>query len=189
MSNGNNCGRLRAPVPAFVGMVLAVGIYAAAQAEEKPAPDEQASTAPAASVDEARARARLLHETLHATLHAVHHHYYREDEGLPIPAATLDKVFGQIARRQNVQLHWLAVDGQAMNTDNVARDDFERAAVKAIASGKLEHESIDGKTYRLAGAITLTGDCLKCHIPNRTSTEDRAAGLVIGIPLRETHKP
>jgi hypothetical protein len=30
----------------------------------------------------------------------------------------------------------------------------------------------------------LSSECLKCHLPNRTSTKDRAAGLVITMPVR-----
>ncbi len=36
----------------------------------------------------------------------------------------------------------------------------------------------------IAGAITLSGECLKCHVPDRTDLKDRAAGLVISVPLK-----
>lgn len=145
---------------------------------------DKADKAP--SADEARTRARLLHETIHATLHYVHHEYYREDEGLTIPAATMSRVFREVAERQKVQLRWLAVDGEAMNADHKPRDEFERQAAAAIAAGKQEFERIDKDVYRLAAPITLTSDCLKCHIPNRKSSEDRSAGLVVSIPLGES---
>jgi hypothetical protein len=146
---------------------------------------EPKSTAKALpTVDEARRQAELLHETIHATLHIVHHEYYREDEGLRIPAATLIKVFDEMARRQKVQLRWLAVNAQAMNSDHHAQDAFEKEAIEALAAGKDAHEKTEGKLYRHAAPITLTADCLKCHLPNRTSTDPRTAGLVIGIPVR-----
>jgi hypothetical protein len=135
------------------------------------------------SVDEARARAELLHETVHATLRIMHRDFYREDEGLPIPAASMAKVFRAIEEEQGVSLRWLAVDGEAMNVDHKARDDFERSAVKSIQDAHKPHESTDGGVYRRAAAITLTGECLKCHIPNRKSTENRSAGLIISMPL------
>lgn len=46
---------------------------------------------PRMSIDVARHQAELLHDTIHATLRTVHHDFYREDEGLPIPAASLKK--------------------------------------------------------------------------------------------------
>jgi hypothetical protein len=143
--------------------------------------DETTRTPP--SVEEARARAELLHETIHATLRQVHRDFYREDEGLPIPAASLSKVFRVLEEEQGVTLRWLAVDGEAMNVDHKARDDFERGAVTSIQDGQKVHESTEGGTYRRAAAITLTGECLKCHIPNRKSTENRSAGLIVSMRL------
>lgn len=137
------------------------------------------------SAEEAPGRARLLHETMHATLQIVHHEYYREDEALKIPAATLKTVFRELAKRQNVELHWLAVDAQAMNVDHVPRDDFDKQAVQALTAGKSEFTRQDGKSFFYAGAITLDSSCLKCHAPTRTSNRDRTAALVIKMPLRE----
>jgi hypothetical protein len=135
------------------------------------------------NVDEARGRAELLHETFHAVLHAVHQQYFREDDGVPIPAATLDQVFQELSKRQRVEIRWLAVNATPMNVDNRPRNDFERKAVDAIASGSDSVETVDPGLYRRVGAIALTSDCLKCHLPSRRSTEARSAGLVIAIPI------
>lgn len=145
-------------------------------AELQPAPTEQ----------EAQGRARLLHEAFHATLQYVHHEYYREDEQLPLPAATLERVFKEVATRQHVKLRWLAVNAQAMNVEHSARDDFENASVAALAAGKPEFARVEQGVYRHAGAITLSSECLKCHVPGRTSNKDRTAALVISIPLTKT---
>jgi hypothetical protein len=134
------------------------------------------------TAEEAPGRARLLHETVHATLQVVHHEYYREDENLKIPAASLQMVFRELARRQRVELRWLAVNAQAMNVDHVPRDDFEKQAVKALAGGATEFASQDERFYRYA--ITLDSSCLKCHAPTRTNNRDRTAALVIKLPLR-----
>ena len=45
------------------------------------------------TVDEARGRARLLHETIHGSLQIMHRDFFREDEGLPIPSHSLEDVF------------------------------------------------------------------------------------------------
>ncbi len=136
------------------------------------------------TLEEARGRARLLHETIHATLQVVHHQYYREDEGLIIPARTLKAVFKELARSQNVEVRWLAVNAQAMNVDHKPQDAFEKNAVRVLTSGTEELESVGDGVYRHAGSITLSSECLKCHLPHRTSTKDRAAGLVITMPIR-----
>jgi hypothetical protein len=148
-------------------------------------PFSETIAAPLPSVDEARGRARLLYETIQATLQVVHHEYYREDEKLPIPARALKKVFRELADRQKVEIRWLAVTGQAMNQDHLPQTDFEKKAVSAIASGAEEYELTDNGIYRHASVITLTSECLKCHLPNRTSTKSRAAGLVIVMPIEK----
>ncbi|MBI5761528.1 MAG: DUF3365 domain-containing protein [Planctomycetales bacterium] len=145
----------------------------------------EATSPPLPSVDEARGRARLLHETIRTALQVVHHEYYREDEKLPIPARTFQKVFQELADRQKIEVHWLAVNAQAMNQDHNPRNDFEKKAVGVISSGAEEYELVADGLYRHAGLITLTAECLKCHLPNRTSLKNRAAGLVIAMPIEK----
>jgi len=146
-------------------------------------PTAKAPPKPAPSLAEARARAELLHETLHSTLHVVHRDFYREDDGLPIPAASMTRVFRHLEEEQGVVLRWLVVEGEAMNVDHQARNDFERAAVKSIQAEQKPYESTEGGVYRRAAAITLRSECLKCHVPNRKSLEDRFAGLIISMPF------
>jgi len=138
-----------------------------------------------ATVEEARARARLLHETFHVTLRVVHRQYYREDEGLLIPSATLKTVFKELEDRWNVKARWLAVNAQAMDIDHSPQDEFEKNAAKALTEGKKEYETVQDGVYRHVGLIVLSSECLKCHLPTRTSTEDRAAGLVIAMPVKQ----
>jgi len=137
------------------------------------------------SLEEARGRARLLHETMHATLQIVHQEFFREDKGIPIPAATLKKVFRELAVRQKVELRWLAVNAQAMNDDHKPQNDFEQQAVRALASGKEEFELVEDGVFRHVGVITLASECLRCHVPNRMSTKDRAAGLIISMRIQQ----
>lgn len=136
------------------------------------------------SLAEARRRAETLHTAMHSTLQIVHHQFYREDEGLPIPAATLKDVFAALEEEHHVKLRWLTVEGQAMNSDHKPRDAFEHEAVTALKSGKQAFERAENGVYRRAGSITLLNDCLKCHLPNRTSTKNRTAGLIIAIPIK-----
>ncbi len=155
-------------------------VDSARDAADKEATDQPVTEVP--TVEAARGRARLLHEAMHATLQVVHHEYYREDEGLAIPAATLKTVFKELGKRQKVELRWLVVNAKAMNVDHNPQNDFEKEAVAALASGNHEFELAKGGVYRHAGLILLTSECLKCHLPRRTSTDPRAAGLVISVP-------
>lgn len=134
---------------------------------------------------ESRGRAEILHDLIEHTLLDVHKHYYREDEGLLLPATTLRGTFEKFGERRNIRIRWLAVDAEPMNIDHRPQDDFEHAAVEALKTGQpVYDEALDGQ-YRYAGTIRLTAECLKCHVPNRTSTKDRLAGIVISMPFVE----
>ncbi|MFM7056746.1 MAG: DUF3365 domain-containing protein [Planctomycetota bacterium] len=141
------------------------------------------------TIEEARHQAKILHTAIHSTLRVIHDRYYREDEGLPIPASAMGEILRDVEDEEGVILRWLVVEGQAMNTDNVARDGFEKEAVVALKSGKPFHEESTERWYRRAAPITLSNHCLKCHLPDRKSTRDRRAGLVVVIPLKPERSP
>ena len=134
-----------------------------------------------ATVDEARGRARLLHETIHGTLQVVHRDFFDPDNRDRIPSATLKDVFAVLAESHGVEVRWLGVQGKTMDVDHRPKDEFERKAVAALDSGEKEFEAVEGNRYRHAGTIHLHNRCLKCHVPQRTNLEDRVAGLVISM--------
>lgn len=155
----------------------------------KASPNGGSVVAAKTTVNEARQQAELLHSTLHSSLRVIHDRYYKEDEGLPIPAAILGEVFRDVEAEQGVKLRWLAVEGLAMNSDHKPADEFERRAVEKLKAGEKAHEiTLDG-LYRRAAPITLSGHCLKCHMPDRKSTRDRVAGLIIAIPVVANSAP
>lgn len=132
---------------------------------------------------EARSRARLLHETIRGALQVVHRDLFDEDNALAIPSASLEDVFDELSESYDVDIKWLIVETDIVNVDHQPEDDFEEAAVKALKKGKSRHEAVEKNQYRFAGPIRLASQCLKCHVQNRTSTEDRTAGLLISMPL------
>ena len=142
-----------------------------------------AAQAAATTVSQARRQAEILHSTLHSSLRVIHARYYREDEALPIPAAILGEVFKDVETEQHVKLRWLAVEGLAMNSDHKPTDEFERQAAEKLKAGERFYEITADGVYRRAAPITLSGHCLKCHMPDRKSTRDRVAGLIITIPV------
>lgn len=155
-----------------------------ARADGEAKPSGVTSSQPLPTAAEARAQAELLQESVHATLHAIHRQYFRNDEKDAIPATTLKSVFRELTRRRKVELRWLAVNAQAMNVDHEAKTPFEKEAVEALAEGAASFERTEGGVYRRVAAITLSSECLKCHLPTRSDTRDRLAGLLIALPVR-----
>ncbi len=137
------------------------------------------------SADEARGRAKLLHETLHGTLQYMHREYFREGEKLAIPAATMKNVFRDLEATRGVKVRWMAVNARAMSVDHEPADAFEKEAAAAIGEGKEFHEAVEDSTYRYVGAIALHAECLKCHLPARRDNKPRAAGVAISLPIRK----
>ena len=164
--------------------VLAIGDEPAFSPARDVEEDVVAVVTPPVLLETARLQAASLHDAIHSTLRVTHDRFYREDEGLPIPASVLKEVFADLRKKQNITLRWLVVDGQAMNTDHEAQNAFEEDAVKALKSGRLSHEQVEHGVYRRAAPITLSNHCLKCHVPDRRSTRDRTAGLIITMPVR-----
>lgn len=150
--------------------------------------EEVAAPAPPHEVGEARARARLLHEALNGSLQVMHRDFFREGEHMAIPSESLADVFRELERSMNVKVGWLAVNAKAMNPAHRAKSPFEKKAAEALAGGRESYDAVEDKTYRYAGAIKLGNQCLKCHVPDRQSLEDRKASLVISMQLAPAPK-
>lgn len=162
-------------------ILAAVALLPAGRAEDSK--QKAFETAAPKTVHEARSRARLLHEAFHGALQVMHRDFFDEDESRKLPSASLDDVFKEMRRSHGVELTWLSVNAKAMNVDHEPNDAFEKEAVASLRSGKKEFESIQDNRYRHVGRIRLASQCLKCHLPQRTSTEDRAAALLISMPI------
>lgn len=162
---------------------------AASVLQDKPIPNSETQNQPevvaARTIQEARSRAILLHETIAGSLQVVHRDLFNEEDSLAIPSASLQDVFDQLEKQHEVHLKWLTVETDTLNVDHDPSDPFEHQAVKALKSGKASWESVEDERYRFAGSILLSSQCLKCHVKLRKDNRDRTAGLVISMPLNQ----
>lgn len=136
---------------------------------------------------EALGRARWIHEVMHGALQVMHRDYFGDgndgDSGfLTLPSQSLEDVFKEMARSWKVEIRWLGVNA-TKDVDHEPVDDFERNAAAVLSKGGEEFSAIERERFRYVGAIQLQNECLKCHVPNRRSLEDRVAGLAISFPL------
>ena len=150
-----------------------------------PAPAEPATAdGSRPTVEEARERARLIHASLSGALEVMHRDFFRRGESKAIPSESLQDVFDALAGRFGVTVRWLATEETVMNVEHKARDAFGRQALKAVGEGLREYSAVEGGRLRFAGSIVLQNQCLKCHVSNRTSLEDRFAALEISLPVK-----
>jgi hypothetical protein len=136
------------------------------------------------TVPEARTRASLLHAAFEGVLRVMHRDFFRKGESKAIPSESLKDVFNAMAETQGVTIRWLASAETIMNVDNKASDAFEEQALKSIIGGTKAVDTVEQGRFRFVGAIAMQNACLKCHLSNRTSLEDRYAGLEISLPVQ-----
>lgn len=186
MSQSVSCHR-RLVRSMLIGVLITVGVAGLQRGDRLEAEDLPIDTATAAphrpSLSEARARARLLHETIRGALQVMHRDFFDDENPAAIPSSSLDDVFVELSRKFRVQAKWLIVETDLLNVDHKPQNEFEERAAEALAEGQPEFEVNDAGTYRYAGPIRLASQCLKCHVKNRSDTETRTAGLVISMEI------
>lgn len=135
------------------------------------------------SIEEARGRARWVHEIIHGALQVMHRDFFDEDAvERSLPSQSLDDVFAEMARSHGVEIRWLGGNA-GKGKDHVPKDGFEEKAVAALIAGAPEYEGVEKARYRFVGPIKMQNQCLKCHVRDRKSLEDRVGGLAISFPL------
>jgi hypothetical protein len=135
------------------------------------------------TVEEARGRARWIHEGFHGALQVMHRDFFEDEDTGSLPSQSLDDVFAEMARSWGVQIRWLGVNA-TKGINHKPKDRFEEKAAAALQGGAKEFEQIEAARYRYVGMIRLQNECLKCHVRDRATLEDRVAGLAISFPLR-----
>jgi hypothetical protein len=166
----------------YMTLFMGANMAFAAEPNDK---SSQGDFAVAATVVQARARAQLLHETIHGMLQVMHRDFFDEESQHAIPSASMEDVFHELERGFGVQVKWLNVHTDVLNVDHNPTTEFERAAAKVIAAGGELHEQTTADRYQYAGRIRLASQCLKCHVKNRLTADERSAGLAISMPLGE----
>lgn len=149
------------------------------------AKEKSAASVPV-SLEEARGRARWIHELMHGSLQVMHRDFFGDgdDESLSLPSQSLDDVFDEMRRSWDVDIRWLGVNA-TRGKNHEPQDRFEEAAAKALEGGATEYEGEDRGRYRFVGVIHIRNECLKCHDRNRTTVDEKVAGLAISLPFQK----
>src|SRR5262245_5809076 len=157
-----------------VGTAALVGCawwLAATQAEEKPADP---------AVARARKQVQMLDDLYKSTIVMITEHYVDEKSDLAAGSA-FQKIFKTMKDKGYHEVRLLDATGEPFEAKNVAKDDFEKAAIKALKGGQPYYEQVverDGKRYlRAVTPIPVVmKKCTLCH-PNY---EQAKAGEPIG---------
>lgn len=153
-----------------------------AELEEKKAIHQDAGVSYPTTVSEARGRARWMHEAIRGALQVMHRDFFDDDEAHQIPSQSLEDVFAEMKRTWCVEIRWLGGNA-TKDIDHKPQDRFESRAIEALIAGEKEYELATERVFRYVGLVPLQNECLKSHVPRRTSLEDRVAGLAISFPI------
>ena len=149
-----------------------------------PAADAPAPPLPMPTLEEAKARAQLLHAAIDGSLRVMHRDFFHKGDSKANPSESLKDVFKSMAEAWGVTIRWLASEETIMNRDNKAIDAFQQKALEKITTGSHEYSKFEEGKFRFAGVIVLQNQCLKCHVSDRRSLEDRFAALEISMPAK-----
>lgn len=125
---------------------------------------------------------RMLDDIYKTTVVLVTTHYVNDPDDLPAGTAA-KALFAAIKKKGWHEVKLLDVTGEPYNDENVARDDFDKDAVKQIKSGKAYVDRVisrDGKHYlRAATTIPVVlKKCTMCHDNYKKAKKGEAIGLL-----------
>lgn len=137
------------------------------------------------TVDEARARVKLLESVYLSTLQNMHRRYFDGNERAPVPSKVMEEVFRRVDYDNGTKSRWIAVNTPAMHPDHEPKDQLTKAIAKHLKSNLNRFERISDERFISGRSITLFASCQKCHVSALTQQNGgrKVAGLVIELPL------
>jgi hypothetical protein len=153
--------------------VVCAGLWTLVGAEEKPAD---------AALARARRQVEILDHVYKSVIVLITDNYVTEESDLAAGAA-FQKVFQSVREKGYHEVRLLDASGEPIEKKNVAKDEFEKAAVAALKAGKPGYEQIvekDGKRYlRSATPIPVVlQKCTICHPNYENAKKGEAIGAI-----------
>lgn len=141
------------------------------------------------AVERARQQVKMLDDIYKTAVVAITDKYVHKETDLPAATVAMG-LFDAMKKKGWHDSRLIDASGHPYNDNNVAKDDFEKAAVKAITSGKPYYEQVvkvDGK-QRLRAATpvpVVMKKCTMCHENYKDAKEGAAIGiLTYDVPVK-----
>jgi hypothetical protein len=158
----------------LVVALAGVFLWNSSEAEDKPAED--------AAVARTRKQVKVLDDLYKTVIVMITDNYVTEKSDLAAGAA-FQHVFAAMKKAGHHEVRLLDATGEPYEDKNVAKDEFEKAAVAALKAGKPGYEQIlekDGKRFlRSATPIPVVmKKCTLCHPAYETAKPGEAIGAL-----------
>jgi len=165
----------------LVVLLFVPGLALWVNGAEKAAKREKAVVS-AEAVARTRKTVKMLDDIYKTAVVLITTHYVNDENDLPAGTAA-KALFAAIEKKGWHQVKLLDVSGEPYNDENVAKDAFDKDAVKQIKSGKAFVEKVvskEGKPYlRAATAIPVVlQKCTMCHENYKKAKKGEAIGLL-----------
>lgn len=171
--------RSRVVLAAMAALGVAGLWYVAAGAAEPTKPADKPGDA---AVERARKQVRMLDDLYKTAVVLITEHYVKEDSDLSAGSAA-KALFKAMKEKGWHEVRLLDATGKPIDEDNVAKDDFEKEAIKQITSGKAYYDRVvegqNGRKLRAATAIPVVmKKCVMCHDHYQEAKNGAAIGAL-----------
>lgn len=163
----------------MAGLVL--GARSTSEGQVKPVADP--------AVERTREQIKMLDDIYKTAVVAITEKYVHKETDSPAIIVAMG-LFDAMKKKGWHEVRLIDATGQPYNEKNVAKDDFEKAAVKALVGGKDYYEQlvkVDGK-QRLRAATSVPvvmKKCTMCHENYKTVKDGVAIGLLTyDVPVK-----
>jgi len=142
------------------------------------------------ALEHGRETVKMLDDVYKTAIVLITDKYVHSEDDLPAGTAFI-ALFNAVKKKGWHEVRLLDATGEPIEANNSPRDDFEKAAIAAMKSGKDYYEKVvttDGKrTLRAATSVPVVmKKCVMCHPHYEDAKQGEAIGaLSYSIPLRD----
>jgi hypothetical protein len=135
------------------------------------------------ALDRTRKTVRMLDDIYKTTVVLITDKYVNSTDDFAAGSAAI-ALFEAINKKDWHQVRLVDASGEPYNDENVAKDDFEKEAIKQLQGGKDYYEQIekrdDGRYLRAATAVPVVlKKCTMCHENYKTVKEGAPIGALL----------
>jgi hypothetical protein len=161
----------------LVGGLVAAGVLSLAAQDKK-----QGKSTDDPALERTRKQVRILDDVYKTAIVLITENYVDEAADLAAGAA-FQKLFDAMRQKGHHDVRLLDATGEPYDPDNAPKDDFEKAAIKALKEGQGYYEQIamkEGKRYlRAATPIPVVlKKCTLCHPAYEKAKPNEAIGAL-----------
>lgn len=145
--------------------------------------EKPSASANDAALQRTRKQVQMLDDLYKTAVVLITQTYVKQETDVPAATAAM-AIFDAMAKKNYHQARLIDLTGNPYDDKNVARDDFEKRAAKALASGKEKYveeiETKDGVQYlRAATPVPVVmQQCTMCHPHYKDAKKDQAIGAL-----------